>query len=44
MKEGWKPECPEKTPGGKLQEMQHTEARRFKPQARFEPVHHASPQ
>ena len=31
MKEGRKPEYPEKTPDNELQEMQHTEAWRFKP-------------
>ena len=39
MKEGRKPEHPEKTPGDELQKMPHTTARRFKPQARLEPVH-----
>ena len=38
MKEGRKPEYPVKTPGDKLQKMPHTEARRFKPQARLEPA------
>ena len=38
MKEGRKPECPEKTPGDELQKMPHTTARRFKPQARLEPA------
>ena len=37
MKEGRKPEHPEKTPGDELQKMPHTTARRFKPQARLEP-------
>ena len=37
MKEGRKPEYPEKTPGDELQKMPHTTARRFKPQARLEP-------
>ena len=37
MKEGRKPEYPEKTPGDELQKMPHTSARRFKPQARLEP-------
>ena len=32
MKEGRKPEYPEKTPGDELQKMPHTTARRFKPQ------------
>ena len=38
MKVGRKPEYQEKTPGDKLQKMPHTKARRFKPQARLEPV------
>ena len=38
MKEGRKPEYPEKTPGDKLQKMPHTTARRFKPQAGLEPA------
>ena len=38
MKEGRKPEYPEKTPGDKLQKMPHTKARRFKPQPRLEPA------
>ena len=38
MKEGRKPEYPEKTPGDELQKMPHTTTRRFKPQARLEPV------
>ena len=37
MKEGRKPEHPEKTPGDELQKMPHITARRFKPQARLEP-------
>ena len=37
MKEGRKPEYPEKTPGDELQKMPHTTARRFKPQTRLEP-------
>ena len=37
MKEGRKPEYPEKTPGDELQKMSHTTARRFKPPARLEP-------
>ena len=36
MKEGKKPEYPEKTPGDGLKKMPHTKARRFKPQARLE--------
>ena len=38
MKEGRKPEYPEKIPGDELQKMPFTRARRFKPQARFEPT------
>ena len=38
VKEGRKPEYPEKTPGNELQKMPHTTARRFKPQARLEPA------
>ena len=38
MREGRKPEYPEKTPGDELQKMPHTTARRFKPQARLEPA------
>ena len=38
MKEGRKPEYPEKTPGYELQKIPHTTARRFKPQARLEPA------
>ena len=38
MKEGRKPEYPEKTPGDELQKMPHTKARRFNPQARLEPA------
>ena len=38
MKEGKKPEYPEKTPDDGLQKMPHTTARRFKPQARLEPA------
>ena len=38
MKEGRKPEHPEKTPGDELQKMPLTTARRFKPQARLEPA------
>ena len=37
MKEGRKPEYPEKTPGDELQKMPHTKARRFKLQTRLEP-------
>ena len=39
MKEGRKPEYPEKTPGDELQEMPHPTARRFKLRARLEPAH-----
>ena len=38
MKEGRKPEYPEKTPGDELQKMPHTTAQRVKPQARLEPA------
>ena len=38
MKEGRKPEYPEKTPGDELQKIPHTTARRFKHQARLEPA------
>ena len=38
MKKGRKPEYPEKTPDDELQNMPHTKARKFKPQARPEPV------
>ena len=38
MKEGRKPEYPEKTPGDELQKLPHTTARRLKPQARLEPT------
>ena len=38
MKEGRKPEYPEKTPDGELQKMSHTEARKFKPRPRLEPL------
>ena len=37
MKEGRKPEYPEKTPDDERQNMPHTIARKFKPQARLEP-------
>ena len=37
MKEGRKAEYLEKTYGDEFQEMPHTRARRFKPQARLEP-------
>ena len=38
MKEGRKPEYPEKTPGDELQKTPHSTARRFKPQARLKPT------
>ena len=38
MKEGRKPEYPEKSPDDKLQKMPHAKARRFKPQLRLEPA------
>ena len=38
MEEARKPEYPEKTPGDELQQMPHTTARRFQPQARLEPA------
>ena len=38
MKEGRKPEYPEKTPGDELQKMLHTKARRIKLQATLEPA------
>ena len=38
MKEGRKPEYPEKTPDDELQKMAYTNARKFKPQARLEPA------
>ena len=38
MKEGRKPEYPERTAGDVLQKTPHTRARRFKPQARLEPA------
>ena len=38
MKEGRKPEYPEKILGDELQKMPHTTARRFKLQARLEPA------
>ena len=37
MKEGRKPEYPEKTPDDQLQKMPHTKARRFKLHTRLEP-------
>ena len=38
MKEGRKPEYPEKTPDDVFQKMPHTKARKFKPQTRLEPA------
>ena len=38
MKEGRKPEYPEKTPGDELQKMPRITDRRFKPQVRLEPA------
>ena len=38
MKEGRKPEYPEKIPCSELQKMPHTKAQRFKPKARLEPA------
>ena len=38
MKEGRKPEYPEKTPDDKLQKMLHTKAQKFKPQQRLKPT------
>ena len=38
MKEGRKPEYPEKTLDDELQKVPHSKARRFKPQARLEPA------
>ena len=38
MKEGRKPEYPEKTPDDELQKMLHTKARKFNPQPRLEPA------
>ena len=38
MKEGRKPEYPEKTPGDEIQIMPQTKAKIFKPQARLEPT------
>ena len=36
MKEGRKPEYPEKTPGDELQKIPHTKAQKFKSKARLE--------
>ena len=38
MKEGRKPECPEKTPDNELEKMPHTTVRKFKPQPRLKPA------
>ena len=38
MKEGRKPEYPEKPPDDELQKTLHTKARKFKPQAGLEPA------
>ena len=38
MKEGRKPEHPDRTPDDELQKMLHTKARKFKPQAGLEPA------
>ena len=38
MKEGRKPEYPEKTPGDELQKIGHTTTQRFKHQARLKPA------
>ena len=38
MKEGKKPEYPEKNPGDKLQKMPHTKAQRSKPQSKLKPT------
>ena len=38
MKEGRKPEYPQKTPDDELLKMPNTKARRLKPQARIEPA------
>ena len=38
MKEGRKPECPEKPPDEYLQKMPHTKARKFNSQPRLEPA------
>ena len=38
MKEGRKPDYPEKTPDDELLKMPHTKARKFKPQTRLEPT------
>ena len=38
MKQGRKPEYPEKTPDDEHQKIPHTKARKFKPQPRLEPA------
>ena len=38
MKDGRKPEYPEKTPDDELQKMPHTKAKKFKPQLRLQPA------
>ena len=38
MKEGRKPEYPEKIPDGELQKMPHTKAQIFQPMPRLEPA------
>ena len=38
MKEGRKPEYPEKTPDDELQKVPHTKTRKFKPQPGLEPA------
>ena len=38
MKEGRKPEYPDKIPDDELQKMPHTKAQHFKSQARLEPA------
>ena len=38
MKEGRKPEYPEKTLDDEFQQMPHTETRKFKPQPRLKPT------
>ena len=38
MKEGRKPEYPEKTADDELQKMPHTIAKKFKPQAKLKPA------
>ena len=38
MKEGRKPDYPDKTPDDEFQKVPHTKARKFKLQARFKPA------